>query len=382
MSSICLTLLVTAPCRLKHYSFFDIGESASYEDDVLTFELLERAATKRILPANDILRKRLKDYGGDFRVAIALSGKALDLYERIKPEVLDSFKSLAETGFVEFISAPHHNSLASLFSPQEFQEQAIMHRDRIHALFGITPTAFRNTGLIYSQAQAAAVEQLDFQVIFAGASDKLLGRRSPNAVYRPATCSSLKLLVDDAALSKKVSERLINSDRPDPTPAALSFTRPLPPIRGAVTTLTIDLNGFTTDRQDAAGLFEFIDHLPEAVLTASGHHFETPTRAALAHKPTVSISTPDPVSGIPAGHDLSPWLGNEMQKDALNALYLLEPRVKGRQDPVLLGTWRMLQSADHFLKMSTHNGTPEISPYDAYINFMNILTDFSERIGN
>ncbi|MEI6516367.1 MAG: alpha-amylase, partial [bacterium] len=136
MSSICLTLLVTAPCRLKHYSFFDIGESASYEDDVLTFELLERAATKRILPANDILRKRLKDYGGDFRVAIALSGKALDLYERFKPEVLDSFKSLAETGFVEFISAPHHNSLASLFSPQEFQEQAIMHRDRIHALFG------------------------------------------------------------------------------------------------------------------------------------------------------------------------------------------------------------------------------------------------------
>ena len=147
--------------------------------------------------------------------------------------------------------------------------------------------------------------------------------------------------MDDAALSKKVSERLINSDRPDPTPAALSFSRTLPPIRGAVTTLTIDLTGFAPDRQDTAGLFDFIDHLPEAVLADSGHHFETPTRAALAHKPSVSISTPDPVSGMPASHDLSPWLGNEMQKDALNALYLLEPRVKGRQDPVLLGTWRI-----------------------------------------
>ncbi len=382
MSSVCLTLMVTAPCRLKHYSFFDIGESVTYEDETLTLELLERAATRRILPANDILRKRLKDYGGDFRIAIALSGKALDLYGRFKPEVLDSFKSLAETGCVEFIGLPHHNSLASLFSPQEFQEQATLHRDRIHYLFGTTPTAFRNTGLIYSQAQASALERLDFQVIFAGSSDKLLGRRNPNRVYRPATCSTLRLLVDNTDLSSEVADRFTNPDQLDPTPPALSFARTLHPIRGAVTTLTIDIDGFTTDRQDAAGLFKFIDHLPEAVLATSSHGFETPTRAALAHKPSVSISTPDPVSGMPAGHDLSPWMGNEMQKDALNALYLLEPRIKGKQDPVLLGTWRMLQSSDHFLQMSTHNGTPDISPYDAYINFMNILTDFTERIGN
>jgi alpha-amylase len=391
MPPISLTLNIHQSSRLKHYSFFDIGNSTSYEDEARTLEAITRLANDCILPASRILLKRLKEYGGDFRIALAVSGSALDQFECHKPEVLDALKALADTGHVEFLAAPHDHSLASVFSLQEFKEQVLAHHARIQALTGRAPTAFRNTALIYSDQLAREVEQLGYQVMLAGGGARLLGKRSPDRVYRPADCASLKLLVNNYTLSEDMSRRFTCSDSPESPPTSTGFAHWLNqanPARNGLINLSLDLTPFSRQAPDAQGLFLFLDKLPETVLLHKGGAFLTPTQAA-AKRVSTPLSSAEFIAGENPEQDLSPWTGNEMQKDALNALYMLETRIKGSHNPALLRTWRRLQDSDHVLFMSTRReaaptplqpSNPYGSPYDAYINFMNIVTDLSERI--
>ena len=391
MPPISLTLNIHQPTRLKHYSFFDIGNSTSYEDESRTFEAINQLTNDCIQPASHILLKRLKEYGGDFRIALAVSGLALDQFQRYTPEVLDTFKALSDTGHVEFLAAPYYHSLASVFSLQEFKEQVLLHHGFIQALTGRPPTAFRNTALIYRDELALEVERLGYQVMLSGGGSRLLGKRSPDRVYRPTDCATLKLLVNNYRLSDDMSRRFTHSDSPDTPPTSAGFARWIHqehPFRGGLISLSLDLEPFSRRNLDDPGLFLFLDKLPETVLLHKGGTFQTPSQA-VSHRASASLSSADFIAGENPEQDLSPWMGNEMQKDALNALYLLETRIKGSHDPSLLLTWRILQASDHFLFMSTqrepapgphHAANPYGSPYDAYINFMNIVTDFSERI--
>lgn len=373
MQTICLTLHIHLPAPLKHYSFFDIGESSVYEDDVKSFELLDQAATTHILPALRTLSGLITTYPDDFHLALSLCGSTLDLLERFRPDVLELFQKLAATGNVEFVCGTYHHSLACVLSMQEFREQALSHRNRIHALFGQTPMTFRNTGLIYSDPLAGELESLGFTIILAGGAKPLLGRMDANPVFRPAPCATVKVLVNNTLLAQSPT-RWMNWE----------------PNRTAVTPVSLDLpmtqamSGARTDVQ------EFLDDLPGSLLSNRTFRFRTPAQLPRTHKHPPCLTCADWVSDEPPGYDLTPWMGNEMQKDALNALYLLEQSVKGHRDPSFLKTWRKLQQSDHFYQMSTRPspGTrpesaymPYASPYDAYINFMNILTDFSERLG-
>jgi alpha-amylase len=391
MPPLCLTLDLHQPAHLKHYSFFDIGNSASYEDESKTTEALNQLASQCVLPSTHILLKQLKEYGGDFRIAFLISGCTIDQFERYKPEVLDTFKALSDTGYVEFLASPYYHSLAASFSIQEFREQTLLHHARILELTGTAPAAFRNTALIYRDDLASEVETLGYQILFAPSSERFLGKRSPCGVYRPTNCSTLKLLVNNDPLSIDMARRFTHSDSPETPSTSAGFARWIQqasPARGGIINLSLDLGAFSRRPPGDTGLFQFLDKLPETVLLHRKGTFLTPSQA-VSLRPTALLSSKDFITGECPGHDLSPWMGNEMQQDALNALYLLEPRIKGCHDQALLRTWRLLQVSDYFLSMNTRSeslpGTPRSpmpyeSPYDAYINYMNILTDFSERI--
>lgn len=362
MSASCLTFEIHLPVRLKHYSFFDIGECAAYEDDVRTFEVLDRAVTDLYLPAFHLWQKSLREFGNDFRFALALSGLFIDQCERFRPDMLDGIRKLSESGCVEFLAMPYYHSLASVISPQEFGEQMMLHATRLTQLTGRSPTAFRNTGLIYSDDLARTVESLGIQVIQAGAPGLLSAHHSAGQVYQPASCTpSMRLLA-------------VPGFRPEDNFGVSS--------RAPVSSVSITLD---PDRSPACdgGWLGLLKRIPDQVLSTGKQQFVTPTQAAALRKPSAAISVKGDCSALEP-YDLSPWRGNEMQKDAMDGLYLLEPQVKALHDPAVLRTWRILQDADHFSVMSTHDRTSSPhapgSPYDAYINFMNILTDLTERV--
>lgn len=387
MPSLCLTILAHLPSQLRHYSFFDIGESSAYEDNVHSFERLEQAVADCILPANRILLRRLGEYRGDFRIAVALSGILMDELERFRPDVLDSFKALADTGHVEFIAQPHYHSLSSIASLQEFREQTVLHQGRIKTLFGQTASAFMNTGMIHSNEIALEIEAQGYSVALVGGGSHLLGKRSPNHLYRPACCQKLKLLVNNDPMSDDVTLRFTNRDWPDYPLSPTQYTHWVEQAqaKGEILNLTVDLMRFTGENRTGTGLCEFLDQFPSMALLHKKSRFETPTQVAQSLVRAAPIATPVATSGVAPAHDLTPWMGNDMQKDALGALYLLESKIKGAHNPALLRTWRILQISDHFLYMSTRDGAPPVanpygSPYDAYINFMNVLTDFAEHI--
>ncbi|MEI6564242.1 MAG: alpha-amylase [bacterium] len=391
MPSVCPTFLVHLPHPLKHYSFFDIGESAIYEDDAAIFTLLEKVATTSYLPANRIILKRIKEYKGDFRVSFSLSGTTLDQLERFRPEVLDSFKRLADTGYVEFVCEPYFHSLAFLFSMLEFREQVELHQQKMVSLFGQHPTAFINTELIYNDDVGHEAEGLGFAVILAKGTKGLLEGRPQNRVFQPDSSATLKLMLSNHDLSSKISALISGPSDPKNRLTAALFAQHLEPTQETSNVITwlLDLEIFGESSLHDTGALEFLDQLPGAMLARNGVRFETLTQAAKHRKTAESISSPGFTSWEEAERKFPEWVGNEMQKDALHALYLMEQEVKAHHNPAMLQTWRNLQTSDHFRYMRTAQLDEDVlikatnpfhSPYDAYINFMNVLTDFSERL--
>jgi alpha-amylase len=417
MPSICLYFQVHQPCRLRRYSFFDVGQRHDYEDEAENRRILDRVAEKCYLPAGALLLELIREYGGAFRVAFSLSGVVLNQLERYRPDVLEGFQRLAATGCVEFLNETDSHSLAFLFSPQEFRTQVLLHRERVRSLFGQQGRTFRHTELIYNNDLAAAVEKMGYRVILAEGTEKILGRRSPNRVYRPAGCTKLKLLLRNYRLSDDVAFRFSDRNWAEYPLTAAKYAHWLHRIRReeAVVNLFMDYETIGEHQWRETGIFDFLQALPGELLRHPDFRFQTPAEAAavadmaadgdrfpvsngnetrgdrsqiLPHE-TPDIDCPAFTSWADEERDTTAWLGNAMQQDAARKLYLLEAAVRRRKDEGRLRVWRMLQTSDHFYYMCTKwfsDGdvhryfNPYESPYEAYINFMNILDDFSQSL--
>jgi alpha-amylase len=391
MPSVCLYFQVHQPRRLRRYSFFDVGRLHDYEDDAENRRILDRVAEKCYLPACALLLQLTEKYGGAFRFAFSLSGVLLDQIERHRPDVLESFQRLAATTCVEFLNETDSHSLAFLFSPQEFQAQVLRHRERILSLFGQEGRTFRNTELIYSDSLAAAVEKLGYRAILAEGTEKILGRRSPNLVYRPAGCKKLKLLLRNYRLSDDVAFRFSDRNWAEYPLRAPKYAHWLHRIRReeAVIGLFMDYETFGEHQWRETGIFDFLRELPGEILRHPDFRFRTPAEAAENLEAAGEIHCPDFISWADEERDTTAWLGNAMQQDAARTLYGLEAEIRRRKDPNRLRSWRMLQTSDHLYYMCTKwfsDGdvhryfNPFESPYEAYINYMNILDDLSRSI--
>ncbi|WP_297228680.1 glycoside hydrolase family 57 protein [uncultured Desulfovibrio sp.] len=391
MAAVCFYFQVHQPYRLRHYTFFDIGADAFYEDENANCDILLKVARKCYLPMNALLLSLIRRHEGRFKVSFSLSGTALDQFVAYAPELIQSYRELVATGCVELLSETYNHSLAFLYSPEEFREQVRLHDDRIEELFGVRPTVFRNTELIYNNALARTVEDMGYAAILAEGADHVLGWRSPNYVYRPTGCGKLKLLLKNYRLSDDIAFRFSDRNWPEFPLTAEKFAHwaGTAALSGDLINLFMDYETFGEHQWEASGIFQFMEALPDRLLRLPGFRFVTPSEAAATHEPVAELDVHNFMSWADAERDLTAWLGNDMQHDAIETVYRMEERVKARRDDGLLRTWRRLQTSDHFYYMCTkwfadgdvHSYfNPYGSPYDAYINYMNVMADFALRL--
>ena len=391
MPAVCCYFQVHQPYRLRHYSFFDIGENPFYEDEQANCDIMLKVARKCYLPMNDLLLQKIRACGGKFKVAFSISGTALDQFEEFAPEVLESFQALAKTGCVEFLDETYCHSLSFLYSRQSFREQVKHHRARMQELFGQSPRVFRNTELIYNNDLAKEVEALGYEGILAEGADHVLGWRSPNYVYQPEGCTTLKLLLKNYALSDDIAFRFSNHDWPEYPLTADKFASWVHAVNGNGETVNLfmDYETFGEHQWEGSGIFDFMKALPEAIMRNPDFCFKTPSEVLATKDVRGTLDVPTFMSWADVERDLTAWLGNDMQMDAIEALYRCEARVRATGSADLLRTWERLQTSDHFYYICTKwfaDGdvhkyfNPYGSPYDAYINFMNVLADFNLRI--
>jgi alpha-amylase len=381
---------VHQPFRIRHYTVFD--QDNHYFDDHKNLFICRKVANKCYLPANRLILKLIEKYKGRFKVSYSITGVLIEQLCLYAPEVFESFQRLAETGCVEFLAETYYHSLAFLYSRDEFKEQVMKHRLTVEKLLGQTPRVFRNTELIYNNELPAAVSEIGgFDAILAEGADHVLGYRSPNFVYRPIAAPAMKLLLKNYRLSDDIAFRFSNRQWSQWPLVADKFASWVNQVNGCGTNVNLfmDYETFGEHQWEDTGIFDFLWHLPEQILAHPDNSFMTCGEVADSFESVGELDFPHVVSWADIERDLSAWLGNPMQKNALDQLYALENKVKSCGDPEILNDWRKLQTSDHFYYMCTKyfaDGdvhkyfNPYDSPYDSYINFMNVLDNLEERI--
>ena len=391
MRTICLYFQIHQPFRLKRYRFFNIGNDHYYFDDFLNESIISRVSERSYLQANKVIRQIIKEYGSQFKVAFSISGIALDQLQLYAPEVIESFQKLARTGSVEFLSETYSHSLVSLKSKDEFQRQVNEHRQKIKQLFNQDPKVFRNTELVYSDKIGAEIADMGFTAMLTEGAKHILGWKSPNYLYCNAINPRLKVLLRNFRMSDDISFRFSNKGWSEFPLTAEKFTGWLKKIdkKEETVNIFIDYETFGEHQWMESGIFEFLTALPAVVYKNTNFTFSTPTEIASNLLPISTISVPYPISWADEERDLTAWLGNELQVDAFNKLYSLTDKVSRIKDEKIQKDWKYLQASDHLYYMSTKffsDGAtqayfnPYDTPYEAYINYMNVLSDFSIRV--
>ena len=389
--SVCLYFQVHQPTRLRQYRFFDIGKDSHYYDDFANRTILKRIAQKCYLPMNELLLEAIKSSKGKLKLAFSISGSALEQFDRYAPEVIDSFKALAETGSVEFLCETYNHSLASLGSAQEFKHQVTKHKEAVEKYFGITPKTFRNTELIYSDEIGKSVYELGFKTMLTEGARHIMGWRSPNYLYKSDVKSGLKLLLRNYSLSDDIAFRFSDKGWGEWPLTAEKYLGWLKESEGEIVNLFMDYETFGEHQDASCGIFDFMKALFRLVVADADLEFVTPSRAATKHRPVSELEVPEAISWADEERDLSAWLGNELQQDAYNKLYALEEKLSLADNEALWADYGHLQESDHLYYMCTkffsdgevHSRfNPYSGPYDAFINYMNVLSDFSIRVDN
>ncbi len=389
MASICFYFQVHQPVRLRHYTVFDKNDQ--YFDDYKNASICRKVANKCYLPANRLLLDIIRRFEGRFKIAYSITGVLLEQLLSFSPEVISTFDALAETGCVEFLAETYYHSLSFLYSRDEFVEQVNKHVETIEYLFGQKPRVFRNTELIYNNDLAALVESMgNFDAIMTEGASHILGLRSPDFVYRPKGCRKLKLLLKNYSLSDDIAFRFSNRDWPEWPLTADKFARWINNVNGNgnVVNLFLDYETFGEHQWEDTGIFDFMRHLPEQILKHPDNDFKTPSEIVQSYEPVDTVDVPHLISWADTERDLSAWLGNAMQSNAIHELYRLEKKIKKTSNEKIIADWRKLQVSDHFYYMCTKyfaDGdvhkyfNPYNSPYDSYINFMNVLNNLHSR---
>ncbi len=389
MASVVFYFQVHQPFRLRRYTIFD--SNTNYFDDRSNEEICKKVSGKCYLRTNQQILDLIRRHEGRFRVSYSLTGTVIEQFHRWAPEVFQSFVDLAESGCVEFIAETYYHSMSFLYSREEFITQTQMHCDRMEEWFGQRPKVFRNTELTYNNDVAKVVEEMGFDAILTEGADHILGYRSPNFVYNPPNCPDLRMLLKNYRLSDDIAFRFSNRGWEEwPLPAE-RFAHWVDQINGNgyVCNLFMDYETFGEHQWEDTGIFAFLDALPEKVLNTGKNDFLTVSEAIQRYPSVGEVDVPHMISWADTERDLSAWLGNSMQANALHDLYALGDAVLSSGDEQLIDDWRKLQTSDHFYYMCTKwfaDGdvhkyfNPYESPYDAYINYMNILDSIRGRL--
>lgn len=388
---------VHQPFRLRHLNVLDIGKGTNYFDDALNEQVMKKVAEKSYLPTNALLLDLIKKHEGRFKVAFSVTGTAIEQFRAWSPQTLNSFKALADTGCVEFLGETYYHSLAFLYDTNEFLDQVALHRELMKTEFGQSPVTFRNTELIYQDSLSDLVFEIEgFKSILTEGVDRILGWRTPLYAYKNYS-KDVNLLLKYYQLSDDIAFRFSNRDWPEYPLTVEKFVNWIDHLtleetqgRNQFLNLFMDYETFGEHQWAETGIFDFMQHFPAEVLKRSHLGFALPRETfELANYQQEALSFPEPVSWADAERDLSAWLSNDMQHNAIETFYRILGRIRQKGDPELLEIARKLSTSDHFYYMCTKYFTDGdvhkyFSPYDspdqAYIYYLNAMADIEERL--
>jgi len=393
MTSICLYFEVHQPMRLNHFPVFNIGANhdqiSDYFDQKLNQQIFEKVAKKCYLPTNKVLLDLINRYDGKFQVSFSLTGTFIEYCERYLPSVLDSFKQLFATGAVDLIGETYYHSLSSMYDDlDEFEKQIKMHREKIKKIFDYKPKIFRNTETIYDNRIARKITKLGYKGIITEGADKILGGRSPNYLYKPVN-TDIKVLLRNYKLSDDIGFRYSTHNWSEFPLTAYKYAQWLSNCDGDLVNLFMDYETFGEHQWIETGIFEFLKNLPERVLKHNHLDFVTVSEAVERYQPVGEIDVPWAISWADEDRNVSTWLGNDMQIACFNELKNIGRRLTGKDNEMLLKTWRCLQTSDHLYYCSTKGladgnvhayFSPYDNPYEGFINYMNVLQDLKQRV--
>ena len=392
MTSICMYFEVHQPIRLNKFSVFNIGgqgNHSEYFNRKLNEQIFIKVAKKCYLPTNNLLLELIRKYDGDFRVSFSLTGTFVEYCQNFMPEVIDSFKKLFSTGSVDLIEETYYHSLSSLYDEMdEFEDQVKMHRQMIKNIFNYKPRVFRNTEAIYDNRIAKKVEDMGYKGILTEGTEKILGWRSPNFLYKPLN-ANLKVLLRNYNLSDDVGFRFSAQMWKGWPLTADKYVNWMSKIQGDIINLFMDYETFGEHQWTETGIFDFLRHLPGEVLKHDHMDFVTTSTAVEKYDVVGEIDVPWAISWADEDRDVSTWLGNDMQIACFNELKDIGHKIKEKNDTELLTTWRRLQTSDHLYYCSTKGladgdvhayFSPYDGPYDGFINYMNILQDLKQKV--
>ena len=389
MKTVCLYFQVHQPWRLKVYRFFNIGKDHNYLDDFTNRAIMQKVARQCYLPMNALLLKLIKENKGAFKCSFSITGSAVEQFRAYAPEVLDSFRALAETGCVEFLAETYSHSLAALSSKEDFTEQVKLHTKMIKEEFGKKPVAFRNTELIYSDQIGEMVSELGFKTILAEGARHVMGWKSPNYIYTNSIDNRLRVLLRNYKLSDDIAFRFSNQGWDQYPLTADKFAQWVAEENGEVINLFMDYETFGEHQKATTGIFDFMKALPKALLKHNDICFATVSEAAKSSQPVGVLHCPHVMSWADEERDVTAWLGNELQNEAFSKLYALKDKVKSLKNADFEYVWNFMQTSDHFYYMATkwlsdgdvHSYfNPYGSSYEAFINYMNVLSDFEIEV--
>ena len=395
---IVLYLHAHQPMRVRKYNVFDTAYNHDYFDDPdynserNNEQVFKKVANKSYRPMNALLEKLLATHP-EFKVSLSITGTFLEQAERWAPDVIESFKRLVETGRVEIVSETYYHSLAFFYSRTEFEHQVDIHRAKIRELFGVETKVFRNTELSYNDSMAQWADNYGFKGILAEGWDPILEWRSPNYVYKPVGTNNIALLMKNYRLSDDVAFRFsdkgwvswpLNSDTYADW-VNMSITDK------EIVNLFMDYETFGEHQWEDTGIFNFYEAFVGKWLENPANTFYTVSGAIDAFEPVGEISMPNTVTWADTERDLTAWLGNSMQQEAMRYIYSLEDDILRTNDLDLIGDWRRLQTSDHAYYMCTkwfNDGdvhayfSPYESPYDAFLYYVNVVRDLRWRLHN
>lgn len=412
--SVCFYFQVHQPLRLNQFSYFDINKQKPYFADD-NHKILQKVTEKCYLPANKAILKLLKKHP-EFRASYSISGVMLDQCENYDEKLLSSFKELTANKHIEVLNETYYHSLAYTQSKVEFIDQVLLHRKKIQSLFKRKASVFRNTELIYNNKVAEFARQLGYKAILAEGWDKFLHWRSPNFVYtaQPDELGitykemllkkrftesiepNIKLLMKNYKLSDDIAFRFGDKTWKNYPLTAETFAEWVELVPGNTVNLFMDYETFGEHQWEDTGIFKFLYKLPSELLKR-GITFKTPSETIKSYPDEGHINIPNLMSWADTERDLSAWLQNKMQLESIKKVYELRrilQRIEKKNTEKskmaeIYNTWRYLQTSDHFYYMSTKYWSdgdihayfsPYDSPYDAYINYMNVLNDFKQKL--
>lgn len=393
---ITLYLHVHQPLRVRDYSVFETANDHNYFNDTDPLsgrnneKIFKKVAEKSYRPMNALLEKLLSDHP-EFKLSLSITGTFIEQAERWAPDVIESFQRLVATNRVEIVAETYHHSLAFFYSRSEFEHQVEAHKTKIRELFGVETRVFRNTELAYNDSLAQWADEYGFKGILAEGWDPILDWRSPNFVYRPEGTNNISLLLKNYKLSDDLAFRFSDKQWQEWPLTADTYTEwTNASIEDSpLINLFMDYETFGEHQWQETGIFDFFEDFVGRWLQNPDNTFYTVSGAIKANEPVGTLSMPSTVTWADSERDLTAWLGNNMQKEAMKHLYALEADILRTNDLDLISDWRLLQTSDHAYYMCTKwfsDGdvhayfSPYDSPYDAFLYYMNVIRDLRWRL--